>query len=612
MLVIGALGVVYGDIGTSPLYALRLCFNTLGAFTQAEVFGVLSLIAWTVFIIVTIKYVIVVMRADNGGEGGILALTALSLRVPRPGTKFYGCVLTAGLLGAALFYGDGVITPAISVLSAVEGLRVATEIFNPFIVPIALAILFVLFQVQRFGVASLGSRFGVVMLIWFLVIGVAGALQIVEQPEILLALNPVYGLELLGSDPRRGFAVLGAVVLAVTGAEALYADMGQFGKGPIRVAWLSIVFPAVILNYFGQGALLLHDHAALKNPFFSLVPNWGLYPMVGLATVATVIAAQAVISGAFSMTQQAMLLGYLPRFKIIHTSSENIGQIYAPAVNLLLMLSVIGLVLLFRGSDRLGGAYGIAVTGTMLLTTFLAFVYMVGGARWRLWLAIPVFSVFLIVDLTFFFANTLKIADGGWFPIAVAAIIFTIMVAWLRGSEELTAARWLQALNLDQFLAALKPDEPRRVPGTAVFMSANDDLVPPALLANLEANHILHERNLLMHVKPQDFPHIAEDMRINIRDLGQNFHAVEVKFGFMDEPDIPRALAELGTAGFAFDLNDTRFFVGREKIVVRPDAGLWSWRKRLFIFMHLIMLSATEYYRIPTNQVIQIGGETEI
>jgi len=612
MLFIGALGVVYGDIGTSPLYTVRLCFNALGDVSRPAVFGVLSLIAWTVCIIVTSKYIFVIMRADNCDEGGILALTALSLRVPRPGTKLSWCVLTAGLLGAALFYGDGVITPAISVLSAVEGLQVATAIFNPFIIPITLVILFALFQFQRFGAARIGGSFGIFMTIWFSVIGLTGAVQIARQPDILLALNPVYGIELLVSNPRKGLALLGAVVLAVTGAEALFADMGQFGKRPIRMAWLSIVFPTVILNYFGQGGLLLLDHAALRNPFFSLVPEWAIYPMVGLATIATVIASQAIISGAFSMTQQAMLLGYLPRFKIVHTSSEKIGQIFVPAVNFLLMLSVIALVLVFRGSDRLGGAYGIAVTGTMLLTTFLAFVYMVGGAHWRLWLAIPVFSVFLIVDMMFFSANTMKIADGGWFPIAVAAAIFTIMVTWSRGSQALTAARWMQASNLDKFLTALKPDVPRRVPGIAVFMVANNNLVPPALLANLETNHILHERILLMHVIPQDVPHVPTDKRITIRDLGHDFHAVEVKFGFMDEPDIPGALAELRATSFALVLNEMYFFVGRVKIVLDPDAGFWSWRKRLFIFMHLIMLSATEYYRIPSSQVIEIGGETKI
>ena len=612
MLFIGALGVVYGDIGTSPLYTVRLCFNALGGITRPAVFGVLSLIVWAVFVVVTLKYIIVIMRADNCGEGGILALTALTLRIPHAGTKFSWCVLTAGLLGAALFYGDGVITPAISVLSAVEGLKVATNVFDPFIIPITLIILFALFQIQRFGTARIGNSFGAVMTIWFVLIGTLGAIQIAKQPEILFALSPAYGIELITSDPRKGFILLGFVVLAVTGAEALYADMGQFGKRPIRLAWLSLVFPAVILNYFGQGGLLLHDHAALQNPFFLLVPAWGLYPMVGLATISTVIAAQAIISGAFSMTQQAIFLGYLPRFKIIHTAPDKIGQIFVLAINLLLMLAVVALVMVFRSSNRLGSAYGIAVTGTMLLTTCLAFIYMIGGAHWRLWLATPLFAAFLISDVAFFAANTVKIADGGWFPIAVAAVIFTLMVSWLRGSQALETARWREALDLGGFLATLKPNLPCRVAGTAVFMVANDHLVPLALLANLETNHILHARILLMHVTTHDTPHISDAKRISIRHLGHEFHAVEVKFGFMDEPDIPRALAQLRTTSFPMVLNEMSFFVGRDKIILAPGAGLWAWRTRLFIFMHLIMRSATEYYRIPSSRVIEIGGETKL
>jgi len=612
MLFIGALGVVYGDIGTSPLYTVRLCFNSLGGLTRPQVYGVLSLIAWAVFIIVTLKYIVVIMRADNDGEGGILALTALALRIPRPGTLLAGCVLAAGLLGAALFYGDGVITPAISVLSAVEGLSVATRIFDPFIIPITLVILFALFQLQRFGTARLGDCFGIVMAIWFGVIGLTGALQISRQPDILLALSPVYGIELLASDPRKGFVLLGFVVLAVTGAEALYADMGQFGKRPIRLAWLSLVFPAVLLNYFGQGGLLLHDPAALQNPFFLLLPAWGLYPMVCLATMATVIAAQAMISGAFSMTRQATLLGYLPRFRIIHTSATKLGQIFVPAINLLLMLAVIALVLIFRSSNRLGSAYGIAVTGTMLLTTCLAFITEVGGARWRVWLAIPIFAVFLIVDVTFFAANTVKIADGGWFPITVAAGIFTLMTSWRSGTRALVAARWGEALNLDQFLAALRLDVPVRVPGTAVFMVANSQLVPPALLANLDTNHVLHARNLLMHVTTQDTPHVPDAQRITIRDLGHGFHQVEVQFGFMDEPDLPRALAQLRVTAFPLVLHEMSFFVGRDKIILAPRPGFWAWRQRLFILMHLNMPSATEYYRIPSSREVQIGGETKI
>ncbi|HKT19623.1 MAG TPA: KUP/HAK/KT family potassium transporter, partial [Stellaceae bacterium] len=430
-LLIGALGVVYGDIGTSPLYTVKQCFQALGGVTPPAVYGVLSLITWALIVVVTLKYITVIMRADNRGEGGILALTALALRVPRAGTKLHWWILAAGLLGASLFYGDGVITPAISVLSAVEGLKVATPFFDTFVIPLTLLILVGLFVLQRRGTGRVGGFFGPIMAIWFLTLGLLGTLEIVKEPEIVLALNPYYGLRLLLRDPIRGFALLGAVVLAVTGAEALYIDMGHFGKRPIRLAWLYFVFPALLLNYFGQGALLLHEHGALENPFYRLVPGWGLYPMVALSTIATVIASQAVISGAFSMTRQAVLLGYLPRFEIRHTSEHEIGQIYLPKVNLFLLIAVLALVLGFRSSENLASAYGIAVTGTMTIDTILAFVYMAGMANWNRAVAGLVFGFFLIVDLAFFSANMLKIEEGGWFPLAVAAIIFTLMVTWL-------------------------------------------------------------------------------------------------------------------------------------------------------------------------------------
>jgi KUP system potassium uptake protein len=611
-LMIGALGVVYGDIGTSPLYTVKQCFEALGGVTPAAVYGVLSLITWALFAVVTLKYVCVIMRADNRGEGGILALTALALRVPRAGTRFHWWILAGGLLGAALFYGDGVITPAISVLSAVEGLKVATPFFDPYIIPLTLLLLLILFIVQRRGTALVGGFFGPIMVLWFATIGLLGLIEIARQPDILLALNPYYGIHLLLRAPLRGFALLGAVVLAVTGAEALYADMGHFGKRPIRYAWLSFVFPALLLNYFGQGALLLHEHAALENPFYRLVPDWGLYPMVVLASAATVIASQAVISGAFSMTRQAVLLGYLPRFEIKHTSEQAIGQIYVPKINLFLLLAVVALVLGFRSSDNLGAAYGIAVTGTMSLTTGLALVYMVGSAGWNKWVAALVFGSFLIIDLGFFSANLLKIEDGGWFPLAVAAVIFTLMVTWLRGREALLAERWREALPLETFLATVKPGRPTRVPGTAVFMVPNDRIVPTALLHNLKHNHVLHERVVLMKVETKDIPHVPDDQRLGIVHLEHNFHTVDVSYGFMDEPNIPRALAQLRLMQFRFNLLETSFFVGREKVVLDKDGGIWTWRKRLFIFMHRTMLSATEYFRIPTNRVVELGGQIEI
>ncbi len=612
-LILGALGVVYGDIGTSPLYTVKQCFVALGGITPAAIYGVLSLITWALFSVVTLKYVSVIMRADNRGEGGVLALTALALRTAKPGTKLYWWILAGGLLGASLFYGDGVITPAISVLSAVEGLKVATPLFDPVVIPITMAILLVLFMMQRRGTARVGGFFGPVMALWFLVIALLGVIQIAQHPDILFALNPYYGLRLLWRDPVHGFVLLGAVVLAVTGAEALYTDMGHFGRRPIRIAWLSYVFPALLLNYFGQGALLLHSEVAFDNPFFHLVPDWGLYPMVALAMVATVIASQAVISGAFSMTRQAVLLGYLPRFEIRHTSEHEIGQIYVPKVNLFLFIAVEAVVLGFHSSDNLGSAYGIAVTGTMSLDTLLALIYMVGVAGWNKAAAVLVFGFFLTVDLALFSANLVKIHEGGWFPVAVAAALFTIMVTWLRGRETLLAERWREALPLETFLATLKPDRPPRVPGTAVFMVPNDRVVPTALLHNLKHNKILHERVVLMKAETKDIPHVPDDQRIEVKHLEHNFHTVCVNYGFMDEPNIPRALAQLRLMHFRFNLLETSFFVGREKVVIGKFGGsFWTWRKRLFIFMHRTMLSATEYLRIPSNRVVELGGQIEI
>ncbi len=611
-LLIGALGVVYGDIGTSPLYTVKQCFQALGGVTPSSIYGVLSLITWSLIIVVTLKYITVIMRADNRGEGGVLALTALALRVPRAGTKLHWWILAAGLLGAALFYGDGVITPAISVLSAVEGLKIATPFFDPFVIPLTLAILIGLFLLQRRGTGRVGGFFGPVMALWFFTIGLLGTIEIVKEPEILLAVNPNYGLHLLLRDPVRGFALLGAVVLAVTGAEALYIDMGHFGKRPIRLAWLYFVFPALLLNYFGQGALVLHEHGALQNPFYRLVPAWGLYPMVVLAAMATVIASQAVISGAFSMTRQAVLLGYLPRFEIRHTSEHEIGQIYMPKVNLFLLIAVLVLVLGFRSTENLASAYGIAVTGTMTIDTILAFVYMAGSGSWNRFGAAGVFGAFLVVDLGFLTANLLKIEEGGWFPLAVAATVFTLMVTWLRGRETLLAERWREALPLETFLSTVKPDHPPRVPGTGIFMVPNDRIVPSALLHNLKHNHVLHERVVLMKVTTKDIPHVGDEQRLNVTHLDHNFHVVEVSYGFMDEPNIPRALAQLRLMQFRFNLLETSFFVGREKVILGLGAGIWTWRKRLFIFMHRTMMNATEYFRIPTNRVVELGGQIEI
>ncbi len=617
-LIVGALGVVYGDIGTSPLYTVKQCFEDVRSVTPGAIFGILSLIAWALFVVVTLKYVIVIMRADNRGEGGILALTALALRATGRGSAGYGWILAAGLVGASLFYGDGVITPAISVLSAVEGLKVATPLFEAYVLPITIVLLGALFIMQRHGTARVGDFFGPIMVLWFVIIAVLGLIQIVHQPGILRALNPFYGVSFLLADPGRGFVLLGAVVLAVTGAEALYADMGHFGAQPIRRAWLYFVFPALLFNYFGQGALLLGAHSAeaiqrvLDNPFYRLAPDWALYPLVILASAATVIASQAVISGAFSMTRQAVQLGYLPRLEVRHTSEQEIGQIYVPRVNLFLLIAVVGLVLGFRTSDNLGAAYGIAVTGTMSITTVLAFVYMYGVRRWHPGAAALMFGFFLAVDLAFFGANMLKIEEGGWFPLVVAAVVYIVMITWRSGRQVLVRERERDALPLETFIATLRPDRPPRVPGTAVFMTGNITIVPNALLHNLKHNKVLHERVVLMTVHTEDFPHVGDEQRLEIRHLEQNIHTITLHYGFMDQPNIPRGLAQCRAMQFHFNLLETSFFVGREKIVTGKRTQLWRWRKRLFIFMSNTMLDATEFFRIPTNRVIELGGQIEI
>ncbi len=611
-LVLGALGVVYGDIGTSPLYTVKQCLTSAGQVTETSVLGALSLIAWALTVVVTFKYVIVIMRADNRGEGGTLALTALALRSASRRGRRHRLILAAGLVGASLFFGDGVITPAISVLSAVEGLKIATPLFAEFVIPITLLLLLGLFVMQRRGTALVGGFFGPVMALWFVVIAGLGVIEIFHQPHVLLALNPVYGIRLLLADPLRGFVLLGAVVLAVTGAEALYADMGHFGRLPIRRAWFYLVFPALVVNYFGQGALLLRMPEALDNPFYRLVPAWGLYPLVVLASAATIIASQAVISGAFSMTRQAVALGYLPRLQVRHTSEEEKGQIFVPKVNQFLLVAVMALVLGFKSSDNLGTAYGIAVTGTMSLDALLAFVYMYGVLRWNPLFCVLLFGFFLTVDLSLFGANLIKIHEGGWFPVVVATLSFAVMSTWMRGRALVIAERQRGALPLETFLATVRPDRPPRVPGTAVFMTGNADQVPGALLHNLKHNKVLHERIVLMSVLTEDIPHVPADQRFTIRHLEHGFHTVVLHYGFMDEPNIPRALAQLRLMQFRFNLMETSFFLGREKIVAGKRSRLVRWRRWLFSFMTNNMLNATEFFRIPTNRVVELGGQLEI
>jgi KUP system potassium uptake protein len=611
-LIIGALGVVFGDIGTSPLYTMRQCLNAMGVADEAAVLHILSLIVWALVMVVAVKYVFVIMRADNRGEGGILALTALALRaVPRGGRR-QEIIIAIGLMGAALFYGDSVLTPAISVLSAVEGLKVATPAFEPYVLPIVILLLVLMFSVQSHGTERVGRLFGPVMLLWFVTLAVLGVVQIVQRPGVLLALNPWYAIDMFILFPGTSFVLLGAVVLAVTGAEALYTDMGHFGAQPIRTGWLGIVFPALLLNYFGQGALLLRVPEAIENPFYRMAPEWGLYPMVVLASAATIIASQAVISGAFSLTRQAVQLGYLPRLEIRHTSAEEIGQIFVPRVNKFLFVAVIAVVLGFRSSDNLGAAYGIAVTGTMTIDSILAFIYMRGVLKWEWVKVIPLFGIFMIIDLSFLGANLLKIEEGGWFPLVLAGLVAIAMSTWRWGRQSLLERRSRNALTLEEFVSTLKPGRPVRVPGTAIFMTGNAGTVPGALLHNLKHNKVLHERIVMMTVRTLDIPRVPEEERLQIRHLEGNFHAINVQYGFLDQPNIPRALAQCRLQQFHFNLMETSFFVGREKIIPARRGGLARWRKRLFVLMSNNMLDATEFFRIPPNRVVELGGQVEL
>ena len=609
-LAIAALGVVYGDIGTSPLYTVKQCFDGINTVTTPRVFGVLSLIAWSLTLVVTVKYVLVLMRADNRGEGGILALMVLALRATIRGPNRW--VLWAGLFGAALFYGDGVLTPAISVLSAVEGLEVKTPELSPFVIPLTMVLLIALFFAQRRGTGRVGGLFGPIIIVWFTAIGLLGLLEIVRNPRIMWALNPLYGINLIREDPGAGFVLLGAVVLAVTGAEALYADMGHFGRGPIRRAWLRFVFPALLLNYFGQGALLLARPDAIQNPFYLLAPSWAVLPLVVLASIATVIASQAVISGAFSLTHQAVQLGFLPRMLVRHTSEAEQGQVYVPAVNNLLLVAVAATVIGFRSSDALGAAYGIAVTGTMTVTTVLAFTHLRKGARWPLWRLIPLFLLFITVDLSFFSANLMKIGEGGWYPLVIALSLYVMMMTWIWGRGKLAAQRASGGMPLEMLIASLRPDRPARVPGTAIYMTAEVNNVPAALLHNMKHNKVLHERTVLMTVQTADVPRMPEANRLEIRHLDQNFHTVRIRYGFAEEPDIPRALAMCRVSGFRFNLMDTSFFVGHEKIVPNRRSRWLLPFKRLFVLLSELALDATEFFRIPVNRVVELGGQVEI
>ncbi len=609
-LVIGALGVVYGDIGTSPIYTFRESLKAAGEAPGKDVvLGLLSLIFWTLMIVVTIKYVIFVMRADNDGEGGIMALLGLA-RGAEPDPRLARFLLVAGIAGAALFYGDGMITPAISVLSAVEGLDVATSIFHPYIVPLTLVILVALFVVQSKGSAVIGAFFGPVMAIWFTVIAVVGLIQITHEPVVLLALDPSHALRFVGGHIGVALPVLGSVFLAVTGAEALYADMGHFGRKPIRFAWFAFVLPALVLNYFGQGALVLSDPGSVDSPFYRLFPNWALYPAVILAAAATVIASQAVISGAFSLSQQAMQLSLLPRLDVRQTSSESIGQVYVPQINWLLMFAVIGLVLGFRSSDALASAYGIAVSGTMLVTTLLLGVVAHYLWRWNAAAIAAVMGILALVDAMFFISNSLKILDGGWFPLLVGAIAFTLMSTWRRGRELILQRISEDNVPIVRFLSERAPSLPR-VTGTGIYLASRRDKVPYALADNVRHNKVLHERAALLTVVTERIPTVTEDARMEVEDLGLGFSRVVLHFGFAERPDVPAALEAHGEQ-YPIDMADASFFVGRELPIptMRPDLALW--REHLFTFMTRNAVGASSYFNIPPKRVVELGVQVEL
>ena len=577
--------------------------------TQENVLGILSLVFWALMAVVSGKYVSFITRADNRGEGGIMALMALALRKQRPGSVGRNVIVILGLFGAALFYGDGVITPAISVLSAVEGLEIITPALEPFVIPLALIVLAGLFVIQRHGTASVGRLFGPVMMLWFATLSVLGLINIAAAPGVLRALNPGWAVQFFFANPGLGFLSLGAVVLVLTGGEALYADMGHFGRRPIQFAWFGMVLPALLINYFGQGALLLANPASVTNPFYLLAPGWALYPLVILATMATVIASQAVISGAFSLTLQAMQLGYLPRFQVRHTSESEMGQIYLPAINWLLLAAVVALVLGFKSSSNIAAAYGIAVTGTMLITNLLVFVVARELWGWKLVPTVLCILPFVLIDLAFFSANSIKILAGGWFPLAFGLFVFILMATWKRGREVLHQKLGQDAIDLAPFISSLALGGATRVPGTAVFMTGRPQGVPRAMLHSLKHYKVLHERMVIVTIRIFDVPHVPEIDRVEVADLGESFWQVTVQYGFKDEPDLPAALALCAHFGLEFEMMDTSFFLGRETLIPSRSKDMAYWRVLLFALMFRNASSLTAFFRIPSNRVVELGSQ---
>ncbi len=614
-LMLAAIGVVFGDIGTSPLYALKECFSPEHGipFSTDAVYGVISMVFWAFAIVVSLKYVLFVMRANNHGEGGILALMALALRTAPAGSKRSLLIIMAGVFGACMFYGDAIITPAISVLSAVEGMEVISPDFTRYVIPVTICILVVLFFIQKTGTAIVGQLFGPVMLIWFGVIGLMGLNQVVQNPAIFGAINPMYAIHFMDEHALQGFIVLGAVFLVLTGAEALYADMGHFGAKPIRMGWFFIVMPCLILNYFGQGAMFLSHPEAITNPFFLMVPEGFVFPLVILATLATVIASQAVISGAFSMTSQAILLGFVPRMKVRHTSDREIGQIYMPLVNWTLLILVVAVVLAFKKSENLAAAYGIAVTTTMIVTTFLAAIVMRVVWRWNTLLVTLVISAFLIVDLAFLTANLLKILEGGWFPLLLGAACFLLLMTWYQGRQLLRRRAVKEGIELKGFIDMLMMNPPHRVEGTAIFLTAHVDYLPVSFLHNLKHNHVLHERVFFLKVSIWDVPYVKDEERITLRDLGNNIYVVRAVYGFNETPDMGKIIELIEiSSGLKFDLMNTSFFLSRDTIVSTEIPGMALWRERLFCWMYQNAGRQSDFFKIPANRLVELGAKVEI
>lgn len=612
-LIVGAIGVVFGDIGTSPLYALKETFAGHHPIVvePASILGVLSLIFWTIMALVTLKYVVIIMRADNHGEGGSLALLARVTELTK-NSRATWFVTMLGIFAAALFYGDSMITPAISVLSAVEGLDVVAPQFKEFVLPITAIVLTGLFWIQRHGTGAVGRYFGPIMCAWFGVLALLGAISVWHAPAVLAALNPAYAVEFLVRHPWRSFLALGAIVLAVTGGEALYTDMGHFGKFPIRAAWFGLALPALVLNYYGQGALLLKDPASIQNPFYLLAPAWAQMPMVVLATAATVIASQAVISGAFSVARQAVQLGYLPRMRIVHTSHMEVGQIYVPFTNWTLYLAVMALVFGFQSSSNLAAAYGIAVTGTMMIDTILVSFVAFLAWRWNPWLAAPLLAGLLLVDVAFFSANAIKLFQGGWFPIVVALASFATLTTWRRGRRLLFQEMGNLTMPLDQFIESIERPPLKRVSSTAIYLTSRPEGAPSALLHNVKHNEVLHARNVLVTVLTAEIPYLQDKERVQVVDLGNTFYRVFILYGFMEQPDIPKALQGCGQKGLDIDLDKTSFFLSREVVVPKLAPPMALWREMYFIWMLRNAQSATDFFRLPTNRVVELGTLVEI